>query len=136
MQIKKLINLAQVINECEEEVICDLAETYHILITDWQRLPEGITPSLLATLVIGLGNDSRVKRKLSNGKLSLEEMLLAVIADRLGVLVWQPTRDGHKGRNQPKSIYKALTEEKKKKDELTIFDSSDDFEEWYKRTRT
>lgn len=135
MQIKKLITLAQVINKCEEEIICDLAETYHIYITDWLELPKGITTSLVATLVLGLSDNSRTKRKLTNGKLSLEEMLLAVIADRLGVLVWQPTKDGHKGRNQPKSIYKALTEDKKK-DELAVFENSDDFEAWYKKTRT
>ena len=63
-------------------------------------------------------------------------MLLAIVADRLGVLIWQQTKDGHKGRNHPKSIFKDLTEEKKEKEELESFRSSEDFEAWYKRTRT
>ena len=117
-------------------MICDLAEYYHLFISDWEALPEGVTPSLVATLTFGLSDNSRTKRKLSKQKLSLEEMLLAIIADRLGILVWQPTKDGHKGRNQPKSIFKDLTEEKKAKEELETFQSADDFEEWYKRTRT
>ena len=138
MQVKKLISLAQVINTCEEELICDLAEYYHLFIPDFEveELPGGITPSFVATLTLGLSDNSRTKRKLSKQKLSLEEMLLAIVADRPGILVWQPTKDGHKGRNQPKSIFKDLTEEKKPKDELQAFQSAEDFEAWYKRTRT
>lgn len=138
MQTKKLVNLAQVINRCEEELICDLAEYYHLFIPnfDVEELPGGITPSFVATLTFGLSENSRTKRKLSKQKVSLEEMLLAIIADRLGILVWQPTKDGHKGRNQPKSIFKDLTEEKKAKEELQTFQSAEDFEEWYKNTRT
>ena len=103
---------------------------------DVEELPEGITPSFVATLTFGLSDTSRTKKKLSKQKLSLEEMLLAIVADRLGVLIWQQTKDGHKGRNHPKSIFKDLTEEKKDKEELESFQSSEDFEAWYKRTRT
>lgn len=63
-------------------------------------------------------------------------MLLAIIADRLGILVWHNTKDGKKGRNQPKSLFKDLTEEKKPKEELETFQTAEDFEEWYKNTRT
>lgn len=30
--------------------------------------------------------------------------LLALAVDRLGVLIWQQTKDGRKGRNRPKPI--------------------------------
>lgn len=33
-----------------------------------------------------------------------DRQLLAAIADRLSILVWQPTEDGRRGRNQPKPI--------------------------------
>ena len=103
---------------------------------DVEELPGGITPSFVATLTFGLSETSRTKRKLSKQKLSLEEMLLAIIADRLGILVWHNTKDGKKGRNQPKSLFKDLTEEKKPKEELETFQTAEDFEEWYKNTRT
>lgn len=37
-------------------------------------------------------------------KLNIDQTLLAAIADRLGVLIWQNTENGHKGNNFPKSI--------------------------------
>jgi len=49
-------------------------------------------------------------RRLSGQKFSTTETLLAAIADRLSILVWQNTDDGHKGRNQPQSILKQMTE--------------------------
>lgn len=114
---------------------CDLAETYHLFLPNFFELPEGYPPSFVAALTLGLHEDSRVKKKLSKQKLSLDEMLLAVIADRLNVLVWQNTKDGHKGRNQPKSILKELTEDKQK-EELYVFDTPEDFDEWYEKSRT
>lgn len=38
----------------------------------------------------------------------MEKTLLAMIADRLSLLVWQKTEDGHKGINQPESIAEKL----------------------------
>lgn len=35
---------------------------------------------------------------------TVSEHLLAIIGDRLALLVWQNTKDGHAGRNQPKPI--------------------------------
>jgi hypothetical protein len=99
------------------------------------ELPEEIPPSFVAALALGLHENSRVKRKLSKQELSLDEMLLAFIADRLNILIWQNTRDGHKGRNQPKSLLQELTEDKQK-DELYVFDTPEDFDEWYEKTRT
>jgi len=60
-------------------------------------------------------------------------MLLALIVDGVNMLVWQNTKDGHKGRNRPKSVYKLLTEPpEEKKEQYTVFRSVDDFEKWHK----
>ena len=106
-------------------MICDLAETYHIL--DYRELP----PSLVATLVVGLDDKSRVKRKISKAKLTLEQSLFAMIADELNILIWQNSKDGSKGRNKPESIYKKLMGLDQKKDDLRSFNSPEEFERWY-----
>ena len=107
-------------------MICDLAQTYHIF--DWRELP----PSMVATLVIGLPRNSRVKRKLSGIDLDLNEMLIAMAVDSLNILIWQNTRDGQKNRNHPKSIYKALMGlDKKDKKELMVFETIEAYEQWY-----
>ncbi len=124
----------------EDELISDLAEEYNLHISEFgvpltdiygRELP----PSWVATLSCNLKSTSRIKMKVANRKASLEEMLLAVIADKLSVLVWQRTKDGYKNRNHPKSIYEALMGEKKK-DELEVFEDETAFEEWYRKTRT
>lgn len=59
-------------------------------------------------------------------------MLLAIIADGINLLIWQNTKDGAKGRHRPDSIFKKLTEDKKK-DELEVFEDSDAFNDWYQK---
>lgn len=61
-------------------MICDLAETYRIY--DYRAL----SVRMLTVLVCGLGDDSRVGRKLSG--LPGNGFLLAVIADRLTNIAW------------------------------------------------
>lgn len=110
----------------EDEVVCDLAETYHIL--DYKGLP----PSLVATLVVGLDENSRIKRKISGAKLTLEQTLLAVIADGINTRIWQQTKDGQKNKNRPESIYKKLMGlDKTKKKELNSFETIEEYEKWY-----
>lgn len=104
-----------------EELMCDLAETYHIF--DYREL----SCSTVALFSCGLSEESRIKRKLSGTKASTEEMLLAIIADRLGTLVWFSSEDGAKRRNRPKSILFELIGEEEKK-EVLAFDSAIDFE--------
>lgn len=107
-------------------MICDLAETYHIL--DYKELP----PSLVATLVVGLSDDARIKRKISKSKLTIDQSLLALIYDGINILIWQKSKDGAKGRNKPESIFKKLMGlDKPQKDELMSFKSSDEFDKWY-----
>lgn len=90
--------------EAESEIICDFAEVYHIY--DYQALPV----MYAATLVLGLGEDSRVKMKVSGKKQPTNTLLLAAIADRLSTLVWFETKDGRANRNRPKSFLDALME--------------------------
>lgn len=86
----------------EDAVICDLAETYHIL--NYKGLPL----QLVATLVCGLRDDSRIKLKMSERRLSLSETLMAATLDRLSQLLWLNTEDARKNRNRPKSVLDAL----------------------------
>ena len=86
----------------KDALICDLAETYHVY--DYKALPA----SLVASLVVGLREDSRIKMKLSGAKAPSEIILLASIIDRLSVLVWMQTKDAQKGRNRPKSLMSIL----------------------------
>ena len=112
-------------------MICDLAQTYHIL--DYKELP----PSLVATLVFGLDNNSRIKRKISGCNLSMDELLLTLIFDGVNHLIWQRTKDGAKNRNRPESLFKKLTQdEKSQKDELETFKTVEDFKAWYQSKRT
>lgn len=83
--------------------MCDFAEVYHLY--DYKALPLRTAAALCA----GLGADSRIMRKLTGSSTDPKTTLLAIIADRLGLLIWQNTADGQHGRNRPKSIYAALT---------------------------
>lgn len=107
-------------------MICDLAETYHIL--NYRELP----PLLVATLVLGLDDNSRVKRKISDTKLTLEETLLAMILDGINFICWTYTKEAKKGRPySKKSVLKLLNGEyDKEKDDLEIFKTIEEFEEY------
>ena len=66
------------INENEDALICDLAEYYHVL--DYRSLP----PRMVATLVSGLRDDSRLYMRVNDAKASAKDTLLAIVADRIG----------------------------------------------------
>lgn len=113
--------LANLLADSEAEIICDLAQTYHI--TDiWDR-----SPDLIATLVIGLPEDSRLKKKYNNKRITLDQEILASILDGVALLIWLRSR---KGTKKPESIYKILTEEPKQQDEYMEFNSIEDYEAW------
>ncbi len=65
--------------------------------------------------------------KMSGQKIPLKTLLLASIADRVGVMAWQNTKDGHEGRNVPKSLVETLTSEPKEREEA-VFASGEEFE--------
>ena len=117
--------LAQVINKCEDELICDMASEYGVF--DY----ESLNPSLLATLTVGLPLSSRVKMKMSGQKLTIDQTLMALILDDLNLMMWLRNK---KHGSKPKSAYKLLTEEPKPKDELMKFKDVESFEEWYRST--
>lgn len=104
----------------EDALICDFAETYHVF--DYRSLP----PKLAATLAAGLHESSRIKRAISGRTMSLDTMLWAVIADRLGLLLWLKTKDGQKGRNRPESFVDLLNGTRE--NETAGFDTPEDFE--------
>lgn len=115
--------LASMIVTDESALICDLAETYHIL--DYRALPV----KLLATLCVGLRDNSRIKMKMSGAKITSEIALLAGAVDRLSMLVWAKTKDGQRGRNMPASIMSALLADKTPKDtDIKPMNSAEEFE--------
>lgn len=97
--------LSRARGEYWDETICDLAEVYHIL------SPDELSPSLLATLVYGLPDDSRLFRAMSGRRANSRDLLIAAAVDRLTTLVWFKTKDGAKGRNRPASIVDRMTRE-------------------------
>ena len=105
---------------CEDELICDFAETYHIF--NYEEL----SPKTVATLCFGLREDSRVKMKLSGLKITLSQMLLARMTDELSFQSWAKTKDGQKNRNRPESVLKTLIA-RNEEDKVVSFMTSDDF---------
>lgn len=87
----------------EDAVICDFAETYHVL--DIRALDL----HLAATLAAGLAPDSRIMRKMSGAALPINTMLQASCADSLAFLAWANSKDGADGKNRPQSLLAALT---------------------------
>ena len=85
-------------------MVCDFAETYGVL--DYRALP----PATAATLAQGLPDNSRIKRKISGaGAVDTQTALLAIIADRVGLIAWMFSEAGQKGRDRPASILDTLT---------------------------
>ena len=107
----------------ENALICDLAETYGII--DMRALPA----SMLATLSVGLKDNSRIKMKMAGVKIDPAMLLLAAAVDRLSLLVWAQTEDGQKNRNRPPSVVDQLNGVGKRSDgEVVAFDEPEDFE--------
>lgn len=64
---------------------------------------------------------------------TLNQLLMAAIIDKLQVLIWQRTKDGHKGTHYPESLFEKFAtkkEEKEPAEELNVFDSPDAYLEW------
>lgn len=93
----------------EDALVCDFAETYHVL--DWRALPL----KTAATLACGLRDDSRIKLLISGTRYRTDTMLLAGIADRLSILAWQQTKDGRHGTNKPRMILDEMAKKQKPK---------------------
>lgn len=108
-----------------DALICDLAETYHIM--DMTALPV----PLLATLAAGLRGDSRIKMKMAGETATAGEVLQAAMLDRLTTLCWMQTKDGAHGRRRPPSVVAAISGKDKPKPtnvRPVAYDSPADFE--------
>lgn len=112
------------ISKDEDALECDLAETYGIY--NYRELPL----SRVALFASGLSENSRIKRKMSGAKLSLDTYLLVVIADYLSWITWSKTKDAAKNRNKPPSILGLINGkgEKTTESENRAFNSGQDFE--------
>lgn len=123
------MTLAAMIAEDEDALICDFAETYHI--HDYKAIPI----SLAATLSSGLGEKSRIKKKISKNDSDASTLLLASVADGVRLIAWMLSEDGKNGVNRPKSIYGAITgmNEEKNNDDAIVFQSPEDFEQARKK---
>lgn len=88
---------------------------------------------LVATFACGLRDDSRVKMRLTDTKVSLDRLLMARIADDAAFLSWTKTKDAQNGHNRPKSILSALMGNEER--EFETYTSPDDFKaQWAKLT--
>lgn len=114
------------INLDEDSLICDFAEYYRIY--DYAALPARYA----GVLACGLRENSRIKMKMSEQSVDMNTLLLATIADRVQVLVWQNTEDGQKGRNIPESITEKLIGKNVERDHI-VFETGADFEAYRER---
>ena len=111
-----------------DALICDFAETYHIY--DLKALPV----TTVALLACGLREDSRIKQKINGTHVPVNTLLLAHIVDRLGILIWQRTKDGQHGRNKPESIAEQLLNTGKRNlNKVDAFETPEEFEEARRR---
>lgn len=115
------MDLALLVSRCEDELICDMAETYHVL--NWRELPLK-TAAILAS---GLPQDSRCRQKLSGQKLRILEYTQLAILDELRLLVYSRTEDAATGKNRPKSILKEVLQQDEKPKTLS-FRTPEEFE--------
>lgn len=105
----------------EDDLICDLAETYRIY--DMRSLPAGRA----AVLSCGLSEDSRIKRRLRGERVEQNTLLAAMIYDRLNWLCWSKTKNASRGVNRPPSLAAKLLNPPKEND-LVSFSDADGFE--------
>lgn len=104
---------------------CDFAETYRIY--NYKEIP----CKMAAIYAKGLKENARIKMKLAGVKVTLEDMLLASIADHTKLLTWMQTEDARKGRNRPKTILPRLLGEEERK--IISFETGEEFEKEWKR---
>lgn len=96
------------VDTAEDDLICDLAECYHVM--DYKALPL----RTVATLAFGLPADSRVKGKISGLKMQpMVGLTLVQILDSINNLAWAIGG----GKEKPKlaiDMYYKAPEEKRK----------------------
>ena len=116
--------LAMMLETDENALICDLAETYHLL--DYRALPV----DLLATLCCGLRDNSRIKMKMAGLNMIAPEFLLIHAADSLSVI-----RHGLLSKKNAKmpSFWSDILTGAAQSHKVDGFDSGEDFEKKKKK---
>jgi len=104
----------------EDSLICDLAETYGIF--NYRSLPL----KTIATLAVGLRDDSRIKMKMNDEKASADTVLLAAVLDGINTLVWMFSEDGARKVNRPKSAVACIMGDLN--GEVAVFSSAEEYE--------
>lgn len=66
--------------------------------------------------------------KLGNNRLTVDQMLNALMVDNLQFLCWTKTKDASRGKNRPKSLLQKLMGNDVPKDELMTFETIEDYE--------
>lgn len=92
------------LREGRDELICDLAETYHLFDIRAHKARS------IAILAAGLRENSRIRMKMEGRRLTDTDSLLALIFDKANWLCWAKTKDAQHGQNRPKSMYQIMTE--------------------------
>ena len=106
----------------EDALVCDMAETYHIL--DIWALPV----ELLAVLASGLRENSRIKMKLAGYNYIPPEVIFPQMADVLIALATEP-------KNRPKSLTEIMCKKPEKEVRAKPFDGDDFLMRWYGKTK-
>lgn len=110
----------------EDDLTCDLAETYHIL--DFRELPA----RKVAVLAAGLPEEARIKKRIADVTYTFDQLMQAASFDRLAWLCWAQSKDGKNGVRRPQSMAKKLVESKENK-KVVAFRSGKDFKAAYAR---
>ena len=109
----------------EEALICDFAETYHVF--DYKSLPV----RLAAILAVGMGEDSRIKKKMRGDRISRQESILAMVFDLLQEYMWAL---GGRNTDRPGSLLDVLNgEEAERKKAVKGFSTPEEFKEARRR---
>lgn len=111
------------INLDEDALICDFAETYGLF--DYR----GLSPLKAAVLSCGLRENSRIKMKLANAKLTIEQTLLAVIADFTQAIMLGDKKNIEQNFH---SIQEQLINPEKQKEKYMKFESVQQYEAFYR----
>lgn len=111
----------------EDALICDFAEFYHIYnIYDYPV-------DYIATLAIGLRDNSRIKTKLYGLRIDLTSLFLAHIVDNTAIIAYLNSKEGLTGKNRPKSMVEIFFNDKKKNEEAQEFNSGEEFDKEWRR---
>ena len=105
----------------EDALICDMAETYHVL--DIWALPV----ETLAVLASGLRDNSRIKMKIAGINYIPMEMVVPRIADCVSLLLYSFTKDAKYKRNMPTMFTDIMAGKKTKTDDLMTFSTGAEF---------